>query len=234
MPLLISIPPKRLRWLVVRNRNKAVVPEAAAVVSTNAPPVAGPAAVVQPSVPAPSVAPGVTKTPEPTKAAGSAPKAPKKEEKAAAVEKAASVPPPTPVAPAAPVAPASPARSLAVVDFDPKILNPKENSRLKIDAEHMPADLDFTVEMNGKIYFERSTAGNKPDYDDWFVPPGVQEFRVSAKSGKVQKDSNIVSAEFSAKKRKTLKVELRVEGKTSDAGMPQGLYPDSQIVLSLK
>ena len=62
----------------------------------------------------------------------------------------------------------------------------------------------------------------------------VQEFRVSAKSGAVQQTSNTVSADFLQKKKHTLKVELRMKGQSANAGMPQGLYPDSQIVLTLK
>ena len=90
-----------------------------------------------------------------------------------------------------------------MVDFDPKALDPKENAKLKIDASQMPANLDFSIEMNGKIYFQRSIAGNKAEYDDLFVPPGVQEFRVIATKNGVEKTSNTVSTEFKAKKKKT-------------------------------
>jgi hypothetical protein len=120
------------------------------------------------------------------------------------------------------------------VDFDPKALNPKENSRLTIDAYHMPANMDFTVEMNGKIYFRRSAAGNKPQYEDLFVPPGIHEFQAIARNGEVQKASNIASTEFKAKKKNTLKIELRIQGQDASAGMPQDLYPTSQLVLTLK
>ncbi len=109
-------------------------------------------------------------------------------------------------------------------------LDPKQNARLKIDASGMPRGLDFTVEMNGKVYSRNSGAIGQ----DSFVPPGVQEFRVSAKSGAVQQTSNTVSADFLQKKKHTLKVELRMKGQSASAGMPQGLYPDSQIVLTLK
>ena len=66
------------------------------------------------------------------------------------------------------------------------------------------------------------------------MPPGVQEFRVIARSGTVEKTSNIVSAEFKAKKKNTLRIELRTQGATSGTGVPQGLYPDTQIVVTLK
>ncbi len=49
-----------------------------------------------------------------------------------------------------------------------------------------------------------------------------------------EKVSNIVSTEFQAKKRKTLRVELRLVGQSADSGTPQGLYPNTQIVASLK
>ncbi|HUK41935.1 MAG TPA: hypothetical protein VLX11_12845, partial [Candidatus Acidoferrales bacterium] len=127
------------------------------------------------------------------------------------------------------VAPAPPA-----VDFNPKSLDPKANAKLKIEAGQMPANLDFSVEMNGKLYLRRSDEGNKKDFDDVYVPPGVQEFRVTAESGSVRKSSNTVSAEFKAKKRHTLKVELRTQGASQGAGTPQGLYADTQIILTLK
>ncbi len=126
------------------------------------------------------------------------------------------------------------AEELAPLDFDPKTLNPKENARLKIDATQMPAGLDFTVEMNGKLYFQKTDAVGKVRGVQLFVPPGVHELRVTAKSGAVEKTSNIVSTEFKARKQKTLKIELRVQGRPSEAGVPQGLYPSTQIVATLK
>jgi len=60
----------------------------------------------------------------------------------------------------------------------------------------------------------------------------VQEFRVTAQKGAVQKTSNIVSTEFKAKKKKTLKLELRAQD--GSAGMPQDLYPNSQLFVTLK
>jgi hypothetical protein len=122
----------------------------------------------------------------------------------------------------------------AMVDFDPKTLDPKENAKIKIDASQMPANLDFSIQMNGKVYFQRSIAGNKAEYDDLFVPPGVQEFRVVVQKNGVEKSSNTVSMEFKAKKKKTLKVELRTQGQSGSAGMPSDLYADSQLVVTLK
>jgi eukaryotic-like serine/threonine-protein kinase len=133
-----------------------------------------------------------------------------------------------------PPAAEAPAPEPAAVDFNPKSLDPKINARLKIEADQVPANLDFTVEMNGKLYLRRSAEGNKREFDDLYVPPGVQEFRVTAGSGSVQKSSNTVSTEFKAKKRHTLKIELRTQGGATGAGMPQGLYPDTQLVLTLR
>ena len=128
----------------------------------------------------------------------------------------------------------APLREPTPVDFNPKALDPKGNAKLKIEADHVPANLDFTVEMNGQVYMRRSVEGIKKEYDDWFVPPGVQEFSVTATSGAVQKTSNIVSAEFKAKKRNTLKIELRIQGSAQGSCVPQDLYPNSQLVVTLK
>jgi serine/threonine-protein kinase len=203
-------------WFFLRSRNN--VPQTIIPARTSAP-------VVAMNPPAVAPEPPLEKIPDPPKAAVVPAKvAEKKVEK-----KANPAPLPTP-APKALPKPAEP----EPVDFDPKTLNPKENSRLIIDASHMPANMDFTIEMNGKIYFRRSAAGNKPQYEDLFVPPGVHEFHVIARNGEVQKSSNIASTEFKAKKKNTLKIELRIQGQDASAGMPQDLYPTAQLVLTLK
>jgi serine/threonine-protein kinase len=130
-----------------------------------------------------------------------------------------------------PAAPAPLAQPTAV-PFDPKTLDPKQNARLKLDLVHFPAGLAFTVEMNQKIYL-KGEAGDKAALENLFVPPGVQEFRITFRSGGVQKTSNIVSAEFLANKRMTLKVELRPPAKGTSAEPPT-LDPTAQIVASLK
>jgi serine/threonine-protein kinase len=146
-------------------------------------------------------------------------------EKVAPPKAAAHAPAPKPEAAAA---------EPAALDFNPKTLDPKANARLKIDALLIPPGLDFTVELNGKLFLRRSAEANKSEFDDFYVPPGVQEFHVTASSGAVRKSSNTVSLEFSPRKRHTLKIELRTQGAAAGAGVPQGLYPDSQIVLTLK
>lgn len=120
------------------------------------------------------------------------------------------------------------------VAFDPRQLDPATNAKLKIEADHFPENVAFTVEMGGKIYFERSGGNNQNMFEDLFVPPGVTEFRVIAGVGANRKTSNIVSAEFKPKKKKTLRIELRTQGQGSGSGVPSGVYPDSQIVVALK
>jgi serine/threonine-protein kinase len=169
-------------WYILRHKETPVA---------NAPPPAAAASETQSA----RLAPPESATTAPVAPPAAVPN--KRETKPAAAENA----PPTKVEAAAPAPPA--------LDFNPKSLDPKANARLKIEAGQMPANLDFSVEMNGKLYLRRSDEGDKKDFDDLYVPPGVQEFRVIAESGSVRKSSNTVSAEFKAKKRHTLKVELR-------------------------
>ena len=120
------------------------------------------------------------------------------------------------------------------VDFDPKQLDPNANAKLKIEADHFPANVAFTVEMGGKVYFERGGNNNQQLFEDLYVPPGVTEFRVIAGEGANRKTSNIVSAEFKPKKKKTLRIELRTQGQKNVSAVPSGVYSDSQIVVTLK
>lgn len=211
-------------WFFLRNKNEAKPPVAQ---------ISAPAPIVAANPPAPTPAPPPEKIPDAPKPPASAVGlAEKKTEKKAIT---GAVPAPTPKAAPKGLPKVAPkAAEPALVDFDPKALNPKENSRLIIDATRMPSNLDFTIEMNGKIYFRRSASGNKPQYEDLLVPPGVQEFHAIARNGETQKASNTVSDEFKAKKKKTLKIELRLQGRDASAGMPQDLYPTAQLVLTLK
>jgi serine/threonine-protein kinase len=126
-------------------------------------------------------------------------------------------------------APASRSSSSSVA-FDPKTLDPKQNARLKLELDHFPAGAAFSIEMNRKTYFKGS-AGDKADYENLFVPPGVQEFQVTVRG--LQKPSNIVSVDFLAGKRMTLKVELRPPANGSSGTSPT-LNPATQVVASLK
>jgi serine/threonine protein kinase len=120
------------------------------------------------------------------------------------------------------------------VAFDPNQLDPNANAKLKIEADHFPANVAFTVEMGGKVYFERGGNNNQQLFEDLYVPPGVTEFRVIAGEGANRKTSNIVSAEFKPKKKKTLRIELRTQGQKNGSAVPSGVYADSQIVVTLK
>ena len=186
----------------------------------------------QPAPPQPAVqqTPATPATPAPQPASdGQVASAPAKTE-AATPSNQAKAPAAAVNTPAAPPA-AAPALQprLAPVAFNPKTLDPKKNARLKIDLSHFPAAQAFFVEMNGRLYC-KGTAGNKPDYDNLYVPPGVHEFRVTVSGGSVQKASNTVSAEFTAKKHMTLKVELRPQ----PTGTTGTLAPATQVLATLK
>jgi serine/threonine-protein kinase len=186
-------------------------------------------ASTQPSfapLPVPAVEP-VTAPVVAKKAAGGRPAPP-----AALPAPPAALPAPPPALPAPPAALPAPLAQTPSVAFDPKTLDPRQNTRLKLELDHFPAGLAFTIAMNGKTYFKGS-AGDKAEYDNLFVPPGVHEFRVTVRGGGVQKASNIVSAEFLANKRMVLKVELRPPVNGSSGASP-ALDPAAQIVASLK
>ena len=84
--------------------------------------------------------------------------------------------------------------------------------------------------MDKKPYLNFIT-GDKTDLENLYVPAGVQEFRVSIKSGGQEFDSNIVSDDFKAKKKKTLKIEVLQNGK-SPSKVSAPLSKDMQIFLS--
>ena len=177
-------------------------------------------------VPAPEIAarPAVSK-PAPVKlpAAKTAPVPPAPAPANPVVAKSSSIPPPVATTPA----PHPPA---AV--FDPRKLDPNTSAKLKIDMSRFPIGVPYTVEMNGKVYL-RGITGENVDLDNLFVPPGVQEFRITMRSGGQQKVSNVVSDEFKAKKRKTLRIELRGQA-TPSAASSEPLSGGAQIFLSLK
>jgi predicted Ser/Thr protein kinase len=143
-----------------------------------------------------------------------------------ATASAASAPTPVPATPVAAPPDAAPSR----VDFDPTTLKPNESARLRIEADHFPASLGFTLEMDGKIYFDRG-AKSQTTFDNLYAPPGIHEFRATAGLGATRKTSNIVSTDFRAKKKKTLRIELR--GKSS-AATPESITANTQLVLTLK
>jgi serine/threonine protein kinase len=157
---------------------------------------------------------------------------------AAGTKTAAATPPASQPAPAPsaatpqPNAAAAALPRMAPVTFNPKTLEPKQNTRLKLDVGHVPSGMAFEIEMNGKLLL-KSTAGSKADYDTIVVPPGMHEFKVMVSSGGTEKSSNTVSAEFIAKKRMVLKVEVRLQPNGAPAGSA-GLGSGSQVVATLK
>jgi serine/threonine-protein kinase len=120
-------------------------------------------------------------------------------------------------------------KAAATVDFNPKTLDPKQNTRLKFDLSKVPAKFAFAVQMDGKIYY-KGTAGNKPDFDALFVPPGAHKLRITVGTGSGAKTSNTVSGDFVAKKRMSLKIELRPAPAASAAALDVA----TQVVATLK
>ncbi len=217
-------------WYAMRSREKsAVQPGVPAVAppsaATNAAPETAATNVPKEVARASDVAPKTPPKKTPAKAAPAGAAVAAEKPDAMAEAKAEAVSPPKDIV--AVLAPAT-------VGFDPKKLDKKQNAKLTIDAEKMPASVDFTVLMNGKVYLQKTGAQGNLEDQEFYVPPGVQEFRVTAKSGAVEKTSNTVSTEFLAKKRNTLRIEARSKGMPPGSGMPEGLYPDTEIVVTLK
>ena len=92
----------------------------------------------------------------------------------------------------------------------------------------MPNGVPLTVEMNNKVYL-RFISGDKTDLNNLFVPPGTQTFQVIAQNGGQPVDSNIVSSEFKAKKKKNFKIELQNQ-QSVPAGAAAPLSPGAKII----
>jgi serine/threonine-protein kinase len=144
----------------------------------------------------------------------------------------------TPAANSTPQPGAKPAKSTtppvttpATAAPDPHKLDPNANSKFKIALSHIPNGVPLTVEMNKAVYL-RFISGDKTDLNNLFVPPGTQTFRVIAQNGGQQVNSNIVSSEFKAKKKKNFKIELQDQGNVP-AGAAAPLSPGAQIFVSL-
>jgi serine/threonine protein kinase len=90
---------------------------------------------------------------------------------------------------------------------------PGESAKLHIDDGRVPNGASFVVMMDGKVFFQRGVLAEgkpSPTKDDQAVPPGSHEFRVINAPGGVQVgESKTVRAEFQAKKKMTLRIELR-------------------------
>ena len=141
----------------------------------------------------------------------------------------ATKPTPTPTPAANTTTP--PATTPATAASDPHKLDPNANSKFKIELSHIPNGVPLTVEMNKAVYL-RFISGDKTDLNNLFVPPGVQTFHVIAQNGGKQIDSNIVSSEFKAKKKKNFKIELQNQVSVP-AGAAAPLSPGANIFVSL-
>ncbi len=137
----------------------------------------------------------------------------------------------TPPPAAKPAKTTTPPATPATAATDPHKLDPNANSKFKIELSHMPNGVPLTVEMNKTVYL-RFISGDKTDLNNLFVPPGTQTFRVIAQNGGQQVDSNIVSSEFKAKKKKNLKIEMQNQGSVP-AGAAAPLSPGAKIYVSL-
>jgi hypothetical protein len=118
----------------------------------------------------------------------------------------------------------------AAAAFDPRKLDPNTNAKLKIELSKFPNGLQFAVEMNKQPYL-RFVSGDGSSLDDLFVPPGVQQLRVVLTSGGQEWDSNILSGEFKAKKRRTLKIQLKVQNE-AESKIKVPIARDAQLALS--
>ena len=126
--------------------------------------------------------------------------------------------------------PQPPATPVAAA-FDPRKLDPNANAKLKIELSKFPNGLPFTVEMNRQPYLHFIT-GDGASLDDLYVPPGVETFRINLKTGGQEWDSNIVSDDFKAKKRKTLKIQL-MENDKAQSKITLPISKDAKLFLSI-
>jgi hypothetical protein len=128
--------------------------------------------------------------------------------------------------------PAAPQQRPAPGAFNPKTLDPRQNTRLKIDLNHFPTGVAFAIEIDGKLYYKGSPS-NKSDYNNMLVSPGAHELRVTVSGGNIQKTSNSVRAQFAAKKRMSLKVEIK--RRSNGTLVPSaGFDSSAQVVATLK
>jgi serine/threonine-protein kinase len=219
-------------WFLLRLYRAEAAPPQQQAATASAPQTAAtaPLPVVQGSVfPAPKPAapakpsaaqPATTASKTPAPAANPAPPSAGKPSPATAA-------PPEPAA----AAPAANTANAAAPATDPHKLDPNTNSKFKIELSHLPIGLPVTVLMDKAPYLSFVT-GDATNLENLYVPPGIQTFRVTVTNGSQKIVSNIVSSEFKAKKRKSLKIELRNQGNVP-AGSPAPLSPDTEIFVSL-
>ena len=91
-------------------------------------------------------------------------------------------------------------------------LNPALAAKLRVDASRLPDWVGLVVRMDGEILVQRAPRtepGKAPNLDEILIPAGEHEFRVfSGVSAARVGVSNIVSADFAAGKKRTLKIEV--------------------------
>ena len=215
-------------WYVLRRQGQG-----SGAVQTAAAPAAAPASVATLPAAAPAPVPAPPASAPPVANAAAPPSRP--------AAGTAANPPAARTAPAA-IAAAPAVRSTgaaprgpATVDFDPTTLNPDENARLRVDLQRIPPNVELALFMNGKLFIRRTAAEFEKNDDDMYLPPGVHEFRVRASNGPLLKISNIVSTDFQAKKRKTLRIELRFPpGLRGTSPTPQQIAEAAQVFVSLR
>lgn len=131
------------------------------------------------------------------------------------------VPAPAPTTPTPPpntsttnvTAPANSGAASSPAAAKPDTVSPADFAKLRIDDRNVPNAISFTVMMDGKMLFQRQALAEgqqDPKHDDDAVPPGIHEFRVIIAAGGLQvSESNHVRFDFQAKKKLTLKIEVR-------------------------
>ncbi len=176
---------------------------------------------------APAVAPPAAKTPAAKPSA--AKPSPTKGTPSPAQPAAAPATPPAATPAPAPAAKPQPAAPAAVA-FDPRKADPNKNAKMKIDVSKFPKGLPFTVEMNNQPYIHFVT-GDGSSLNNLYVPPGMQVFLVSFKSGGQAWNAKPVGSDFKAKKTKTLKVQL-LENGMADSKITLPISKDAELSIS--
>jgi len=138
-----------------------------------------------------------------------------------------------------PTPPPSPVSSAQPAAAKPDAVSPADFAKLRIDDRNVPNGVSFMVLMDGKPLFQRKALAEgqtDPKHDDDSVPPGMHEFRVMISPGGLQvADSNNVRFDFGAKKKLTLKIELR--DSASGQSLKRSSKPDagtSSFAISVK
>ena len=224
-------------WLAHRPHPTPPPPQVATVPQPQQAPQQIEALPPAPEMPVPAGSPGASPNPAPKEtkpaAAKPTPGKPTAAKTTPAPQPVAAVTPPAPAKPAqttpTPVKPPTPTPAAASA-FDPRKADPNQNGKLKIDVSKFPKGLPFTVQMNNKPYIHFIT-GDGTSLDNLYAPPGMQQFQVSFKSGGEEWDSKPLSTDFKAKKTKTLKVQLMLNG-NSVSKITQPISKDAALSIS--